>query len=387
MHVVVVGGGFGGVKAALELSKRQIGKVTLISNEPYFLHHATLYATATGKNYAESVIPLNVIFAEHPNVEIVEDYITSFDPRRHLISSKKKDYHYDKLVLALGSVTTYFGIPGLAEHGFGIKSLEDIKKFQEHIHDEVVHKKLDQNYFVIGAGQTGVELAAALNTYLRSLKTLYRLKNTDSKVTLVEAASEILPNLSKTASQKVAAQLKKQGIKILTNHKVQSLKGDHITVDGKLYPTTTAIWTSGVKNNPFFTEHAEYFHLAKNGHVNVNPYLEAMEDVYVIGDNNTVKHSHMAVPAMQQAKHVAKNIARVATKQPQLKYRSHSVPIGIPVGDRWGYVEWYGIYAAGRTGSFIRRLMELHGYKQLVPTKIAIPLWRAHDLHHVDDEF
>lgn len=387
MHVVVVGGGFGGVKAALELSKRQVGKITLISNEPYFLHHATLYATATGKNFAESVIPLNVIFANHPSIEVVQDYVTGFDPHRHLISSKKRDYHYDKLILALGSVTTYFGIPGLAEHGYGIKSLQDIKKFQEHIHDEVVEQKLDKDYFVIGAGQTGVELAAALNIYLKNLKTLYRLKNTASKVTLVESASRILPNLSKTASEKVRLELGIQGVDILTNHKVQAVNKKHITVDGKIYPTTTAIWTSGVANNPFFTEHSEYFHLAKNGHVNVNPYLEALDDVYVIGDNNTVKHSHMALPAMQQATHVAKNIVRIMTKRPQEPYRSKPVPIGIPVGDNWSYVEWYGIYAAGRTGSFIRRRMELNGYLQLVPTKIAIPLWRAHDLHHVDDEF
>src|SRR5690349_8560671 len=100
MHVVVVGGGFGGVKAALELSKRQIGKVTLISDQPYFLHHATLYATATGKSDEESVIPLNVIFAKHPNVEIIQDKIEHLDPSRKLISSKKRDYHYDKLVLA-----------------------------------------------------------------------------------------------------------------------------------------------------------------------------------------------------------------------------------------------------------------------------------------------
>ena len=387
MHVVVVGGGFGGVKAALELSKRQVGKITLISNEPYFLHHATLYATATGKNYAESVIPLNVIFANHPSVEVIQDYITAFDPRRHLISSKKRDYHYDKLILALGSVTTYFGIPGLAEYGYGVKSLEDIKKFQEHIHDEVVEQKLDNDYFVIGGGQTGVELAAALNMYLKNLKSLYRLKNTASKVTLVESASRILPNLSKTASEKVRLELGIQGVSILTNHKVQAVNKKHITVDGKIYPTTTAIWTSGVANNPFYTDHAEFFHLAKNGHVNVNPYLEALDDVYVIGDNNTVKHSHMALPAMQQATHVAKNIMRLITKRPQVAYKPKPVPIGIPVGDNWGYVEWYGIYAAGRTGAFLRRRMELHSLRQLVSDKIALPLWRAHDLHHIDDEF
>ena len=82
MNVTVVGGGFAGVKAALELSKRQVGKITLVSDEPYFLHHATLYATATGKNIAESVIPLKDIFAGYNNVTIVQDKISSIDPDR-----------------------------------------------------------------------------------------------------------------------------------------------------------------------------------------------------------------------------------------------------------------------------------------------------------------
>ena len=385
MHVVVVGGGFGGVKAALELSKRQIGKITLISDTSYFLHHATLYATATGKSTEESVIPLNVIFAHHPNVEIVQDRVTAFDPHRHLISSKKKDYHYDKLVLALGSVTTFFGIDGMAEHAYGIKSLEEVRKFHDHIHEEVVNQKLDKEYFVIGAGPTGIEMAGALNTYLRSLKTIYRLKNSHSKVTLVEAAQQIVPRMSKTAATKVSAQLKKQGIKVLVDHKVNALSKDAITIDGKKHTTSTAIWTSGVANNPFFKDAAQYFHLAPNGRVNVNPYLEAMDDVYVIGDNNTVKHSGMAWPALAQATHVAKNIARVATKRHQIKFRPHSAPCGLPVGDSWGYVEWYGIYVAGRTGALVRRYMELYGYCQLVPYKVALPVWRAHDLSAVDE--
>lgn len=387
MHVVVVGGGFGGVKAALELSKRQIGKVTLISAEPYFLHHATLYATATGKNMAESVIPLRVIFAHHPNVEIIEDFITSIDAHRKLISSKKRDYHYDKLILALGSVSSDLGIPGIKRHAYGIKSLDDVKEFQDHIHDEIVSKKLDKEYFVIGAGQTGVELAAALTIYLRSLRDMYRLPANTGKVSLIEASSTILPNLSRSARQKVHNELVKQGVSVRTNRKVNALHEDTITIEGVSYPTTTAIWTSGVANNPFYKEHDDVFSLSKNGHVHVNEYLEALDHVYVIGDNNTLKHSHMALPAMQQAKHVAKNIARLATRRPQLPYHSKSVPIGIPVGDTWAYVEWAGMYVDGRLGAFIRRRMELHGYKQLVPAKIAIPLWRAHDLHHVDDDF
>ncbi len=384
MHVVVVGGGFGGVKAVLELSKKQIGKITLISDQSYFLHHATLYATATGKNLAESVIPLKTIFAEHPNVEIIEDKITAFDPHRHLITGKK-DYNYDKLVLALGSVTTYFGIKGVADHAYGIQSLDQIQHFHQHLHDEIVTKQLDKEFFVVGAGATGIELAGALNEYLKTLKVLYRLKNRASKVTIVEAAPRIAPHMSTTATKKINAHLKQSGIKVLQNHKVEALDDDSITINGKEYLTQTAIWTSGSVNNPFYAANKEYFHLAPNGRVNVNPHLEALENVYVIGDGNTVKYSGMALPAMKQAKHVANNIAREATGRHKTAFHAYSVPVGVPVGDSWGYVEWHGIYVAGRTGAYFRRLMELHGYRQIVPLKVALPIWRAHNIPAVEE--
>lgn len=385
MHVIVVGGGFGGVKAALELSKRNIGKITLISDETYFLHHATLYATATGKSISESVIPLNTIFASHPRVEVVKDKVTTFDPDRRIIRSSKKTYVYDKLILALGSETTFFGIEGMQKHAYGIKSLEEVKEFHSHIYSEVVEKKLDKEFFIIGAGPTGVELAGALNEYVKSLTSLYRLKHNRSKVTVVEAAPQIVPRLSKTAATKITKRLKKQNIKVMINKKVQALNKDTITIDDKKHATNTAVWTSGVANNKFFVKNAAHFNLAPNGRVNVNPFLEALPNVYVIGDNNTVKYSGMALPAVQQASRAAKNIARTLSGQPQLKFRPKSVPCGVPVTENWGYVEWHGIYIAGRSGAFARRLMELYGYCQLVPLKTALPVWRAHHLSEITE--
>lgn len=386
MNIVVVGGGFGGVKAAVELSKRHLGKITLISDESYFLHHATLYATATGKDMSESVIPLGAIFANHPNVTVVNDRMTSLDPERRLMIGKKKQYHYDALVIAIGSVTTYFNISGMAQHAYGIKSLDEIRNFHEHIRKEVVEDKLDKEYFVIGAGPTGIELAGALNEYLRHLISMHRLKNSRARVTIVEAAPRILPKMSKTAARIVGKRLEKLGIKVLTDHKVEALDNDEITIKGKKTPTTTAIWTSGVANNAFFSQHPHLFHLSPDGRVNVNPYLEAMPHVYVIGDNNSVKHSGMAWPALQQATFVAKHLARVVSKRPHAAFRSHSVMCGVPVGDRWAYVEWLGLYVSGLPGSWIRRWMELYGYSQLVPFKTARRIWRAHDIPEIDAE-
>jgi NADH dehydrogenase len=386
MNIVVVGGGFGGVKAALELSKRQIGKITLISDETYFLHHATLYATATGKDMSESVIPLGEIFENIPNVTVIKDKMTSIDPERRLVIGNAKQYHYDQLVIAIGSVTTFFNINGMAKHAYGIKSLDEIKEFQDHIRKEVVEDKLDKEYFIIGAGPTGVELAGALNQYLKHLVSVHRLKNSRARVTLVEAAPRILPRSSKTAAKVVGKRLKSLGIKVLTNHKVEALSGECITIEGKKVPTTTAVWTSGVANNEFFAKHAHLFHLAPNGRVNVTPYLEAIPRVYVIGDNNTVKHSGMAWPAIYQGKFVAKHLTRIATRRPHAAFHPCSVMSGLPVGDRWGYVEWLGVYVSGLAGFRLRRWMELYGYQQLVPRKKARQIWRAHDIPEIDAE-
>lgn len=332
---------------------------------------------------SESVIPLEAFFVNHPNVEIIQDSITGLDAQRKLVTGSK-DYKYDKLILAMGSVTTYFGIKGMDKHSFGIKSLDEIQEFHAHVYTEVVEKKLNPEYFIIGGGPTGIELAGALQEYITSLKVLHRLPKSKAKVSLIEAAPRILPRMSKTAANKVTKQLKKQGVAIKVNKKVEKLSKDTITIDGKDFPTSTAVWTSGVANHPLFALYSDTFSLNAAGRVNVNPYLEAAPHIYVLGDNNTVKHSGMALPAMLQATHVAKNITRVATKRPQRKFRSHSVPQGVPTGDSWAYVEWHGIYVAGAFGAWVRRMMELYGYTRLVPLKTALPIWRAHDLSEVD---
>lgn len=385
MKIVVVGGGFAGVKATLELAKRHIGTITLISNESYFLHHATLYATATGRNVAESVIDLKDIFIDYPHVKVVKDTILSINDKKRIIASKKYQYHYDKAILALGAVTTHFGVKGLAQHAYGIKSLEEIKKFKDHIHDELIHKKLDKEYFVIGAGATGVELAGALQEYLNYLKTAYRLENSQTRVTVIEAAPRILPHASVTAAKLTSKHLKKLGIRVLANHKVNALDADHISIEGKKVRTTTAIWTAGVANHPFYKAHTDIFNLSPRGLVEVTPFLEAAPSIFVIGDNNTAKFSGTAWPALMQAVFVAKHISRIVSKRPLIHFRPHKAPFGLPVGEKWGYVEWKGLYVAGRAGYALRRLLELRGYRQLVSAEKALAVWRAHDIPQVDE--
>lgn len=385
MHTVVVGGGFGGVKTALELSKRNTGKITLISDEPYFLHHATLYATATGRAKAESVIQLEDIFKNHGNVTVVHDKMKSIDTARRLVVGGKKSYHYDKLVIAIGVVTTYFNIDGMSSHSYGIKTLKEVKKFKKHLHDELtLEKRFDKNYFVIGAGPTGVELAGALVEYLNRIAEFHHIKHAKPRIVLVEAADRILPRMSKTASKKVHKQLEKQGVKILTGKMVESLDDDEIMIAGKKYPTQTAVWTSGVTNHPFFKKHADVFELAPNGRVVVDSHMMAAPNIFVIGDNAATPYTGLAWTALKDADFVAKHLARIRSKQPLKPANHRSFVSGVPTGDNWAYVEKSGIYAAGWLGAWLRRRIELNGYLELVPRQTALAAWKAHDQYEED---
>lgn len=303
MNTVVVGGGFAGVKAALELAKKNLGRVTLISDETFFLHHATLYATATGRATAESVVTLKHIFEDYKNVKIIHDSMISVDPDRKMVVGKKKSYEYDALVIAIGAVTTHFDIHGMNTHSFGVKTLNEVREFNRHLHEELIaDKHLDKHYVIIGAGPTGVELAGMLQTYLGEIAKAHHIKRAKVNILLVEAADRVLPRLSKTASKKVQQHLEKIGVKVLTGHKVESLGKDFITVAGRKVATETAVWTSGVANHEFFSRHPEYFQLGVNGRVEVNQYLEAYRDVYVLGDNADTRHSGLARTALEDGR-------------------------------------------------------------------------------------
>lgn len=381
MHITIVGGGFAGVRAALEMDKRKLGKITLISNEPYFLHHATLYQTATGGDKDESVIPLSKIFEGRPNINLVIDNMKAIDPNRKLVVGHKKDYEYDKLVIAIGSVTNFFNIDGIAQHAFGIKSLQEVEKFTGHIREEIVtNKHLDKNYFVIGAGQTGVELAASLSEELNDLTNSNIGIHGKVHLTVVEADTRVVPRLSATASKLIGRRLAALNIKVLTNHKVMSLGDENIVIDGRSRPTETAVWTSGVANNPFFAQHQSYFMLAKNGRVVVDEHLMASTNIYVLGDNNNVKYSGTAGPAYAQAEFLAKHLKRLENNLPQRPFRPHQSPCAVPVGRNWAYVEYMGIYVAGRIGYALRRLLELTDYTKILPFALAVKTWQKHAL-------
>lgn len=374
MHIVIVGGGFGGVKTALELARRTSYKITLISDKSYFQYYPALYSTATGHNYRESWAPLKDIFVGCKNLTITKDTIETLDPtKRTVTGASGKHYRYDELVLALGSVTTYFGIKGLDAYSFGIKSEAEIRRLQQHIFKEMSDGTDDEkNYVIIGAGPTGVELAGALGEYIMEVRRHFRIRKKRLKISLVEAAPRVLPRLSEASSARALKRLKSLGINVETNRKVEKQTVDSLYVNGRALSTQTVIWTSGVSNAPFYKNNAEHFQLNERGKVVVNHFLKAREHVYVIGDNAATPYAGLAQTALHDAIFVAKHL-----KGSKRHYKAKMPPTVIPIGADWALMEWGRLHFGGRAGVFIRHAADMIGYNDILPISWAIGAWRA----------
>ena len=388
-NVIIVGGGFGGVKTALELADDTSLNVTLISDKDHFVYYPALYSTATGGSHLQSFVPLSDIFRTVPNVTIIQDKIVGVDThRKHIIGESKKHYEYDMVVFALGVVTSYFGIEGIEKYSYSIKSHDEVVRFKNHLHDELVQDKhLDKHYVIVGAGPTGVELAAGLASYLKLIARNHDVKRAKVRIKLVEAAPRVMPRMSEKASALIDKRLRSLGVDVMLNKKVESEDDDSIMISGKDIESKTVVWTAGVTNHPFFSEHADVFELSKNGRVVVDEHMQAAPDVYVIGDNAFTPFSGLAQTALHDAQFVSQVIRARAHHRDLPKYHAVKPPVVVPVGKNWAILEWGPIRVTGWLGSWIRRAADMIGYHDILPIGQALGVWRAEYVTEEDCTF
>lgn len=374
--VIVVGGGFGGVRAAEKLAKHDELEVTLLSAIDSFAYYPQLYHAATGGAHSEASIPLKELLGKSP-IHLVIDTLSVLDADKKQITTQSGEtYHYDQLVLALGSVTNYFGITGLAENSFDIKTIEGAEKFKRHLHEQLIRdKKPELDYIVVGAGPTGVELASALVEYLYKIVRMHGVKHGRYSVDLVEAAPRILPRSSERVASKVQRRLEKLGVKIITNSVVQQETVDELIMKDRSIRSTTVVWTAGVSNNPFFKLHNHIFHLAKNGKVEVDSQMEGAPDVYVIGDSAATQYSGLAQTAVLDADFIVKDMLAKLSAKTRKPYKQKVPATVTPVGSLWaaaqvGKFEFYGI-----TGWLLRRIADFIAYSDVETKPQAIKSW------------
>lgn len=374
--IVIVGGGFGGIKAALELAHDNRFSITLISDRDDFRVYPTLFHVSTGGSRKVASIHLSEIFENKP-VKVVIDTVTGIDKAKRTVTTKSGGvFAYEAVILGLGVTTNYFGIKGLQEFSFGIKTLEDAEELKAHLHKQLcTNRKYDLNYVVVGGGPTGVELAGALPQYIKTIAKNQGLRKRKIHIDLIEAAPRLVPRMPKDISRAVARNLRRQGVKIYTKTAVQAQTADALMVNNKPIRSHTVIWTAGIANSSFFKE--QDFQLTRTGKVRVDHFLQAEPGLYVIGDNADTPYSGMAQTALYDGKFVAQNLQRIASNQDPKPYTAKKPIYVLPAGPNWAAVLWGKVRIFGWLGWVLRSLADLRLYHDYLPVDKATMRWIA----------
>jgi NADH dehydrogenase len=372
--VLIVGGGFAGVKAALELANDNRFEITLLSDSNHFRYYPTLYHAATGGRRANAIIPYGRLFEGKP-VDVVHGKAITVDRRAKIVTTEQGgSYEYDTLILALGVVTNYFNIPGLQEYSYGIKSIEEVEKFKAHLHQQLIdERKPDLNYVVVGGGPTGIELAGVLPSYMKQLMKAHGIRGRSIHVDLVESSPRLLPRSPRDVSRLLQRRLRRLGVRLHLGKVVQGQTADALTVSGKPIQSHTVVWTAGVTNNPFFA--TNNFVLMPRGKVATDIYLQAEDNVFVLGDNANTPYSGMAQTAVVDAVFVADNLKRRADGKNYKSYVAKEPWSVIPAGERWAAATRGGFRVYGIGGWLLREAADLVAFHDYEPWQEASKQW------------
>jgi len=352
-HVVIVGGGFGGLSAARALRAVQV-RVTLIDKRNYHLFRPMLYQVATGLLSADEIAgPLRSILSDQRNVDVLLDEVTGIDATQRVVHLKERELPYDFLILATGIQYNYFGHDEWRSFAPGLESLDDADVIRgkillaferaeglasaaqtpEQVPADEIRRLL--TFVLVGAGTVGVEMAGTLAEMSRmALAHDFRhIDPTAARILLYEAAPRILPTYPEDLSFKAQRHLESLGVEVFTNARVTSVDADGIVVGGKRVPAGTVLWGAGVLASPA----ARWLgaETDKQGKIVVQPDLSVRDhpEIFAIGDTahlvaparnlfgiksrTPMLMPGVAQPAIQEGKYVADVIRRRVAARPE----------------------------------------------------------------------
>jgi NADH dehydrogenase len=329
-HVVVVGAGFGGLAVARALAADPV-QVTVVDRRNFHTFQPLLYQVATAGLEGESIThTVRGIFHGASNVNVHLGTVANVDFETHeLRTAEGTTISWDRLVLAAGAVTATFGVPGVDQYGFGLKSLDDALRLRSHLLRQFeladVNPELigdgAMTVVIVGGGPTGVELAGALAELfsLVLVKDYPHLDLSRARVVLVEAGDRLLPMLHPRLSEHARKTLEARGIEVLLGETVEKATDGSVGLaSGTSLTTRTLVWAAGVRAHPL--AEATGLPLDRSGRIVVGPDLRVPghADVFVIGDLAAARDRHedllpqLAPVAMQQGRHVAAELRREA---------------------------------------------------------------------------
>ncbi len=334
-HVVIVGGGFAGLKAAHVLAGKAV-RVTLIDRRNFNLFQPLLYQVASGLvSQADVASPLRQLVGQAPNVQILLGEVDDLDVDAREVIFNDRRYRYDQLILAAGATSSYFGHDDWRAFATPMKTLEDAAAIRRQVLSALEEaeqtpdperRKLLQSVVVIGGGPTGCELAASLNDLMRH--TLERdFKQLDPQhctVTLVDPGDRVLRAMDPQLSEAAGKRLLHNGVQLLLGGRVKTMEAGRVVVDTtageRILEAGTICWTAGVSASPLgklLAERCSGLDVDRGGRVVVQPdfSIPGHPEIRVVGDLCSYSHTAdgkplpgMAGPAVQMGGWVARDI-------------------------------------------------------------------------------
>ncbi|MBS1709894.1 MAG: NAD(P)/FAD-dependent oxidoreductase [Armatimonadetes bacterium] len=321
-RVVVLGGGFGGLKCAQALARADV-EVTVIDKANHHLFQPLLYQVATaGLSPANIAWPIRNILRHQDNVTVLMAEVTGIDTAGKLVRHSEGETPYDTLVVATGSRNAYFGHADWTEHTLGLKDIDDalamrnsvLRAFEEAEAQPDAQARLPYlTFVVIGGGPTGVEMAGALAELAkRAMASDFRhIDPTHARVVLIEAGDRLLSTFPEDLSAKAAASLRGLGVELRLGKRVQKIGDGYVCLADDQIFTKNVVWAAGMEATP-----AAIWLGVTPGHggrVVVDDHLRVvgLEDVYAVGDVAEVQGQELpgvAQVAMQGGRYVAGQI-------------------------------------------------------------------------------
>jgi NADH:ubiquinone reductase (H+-translocating) len=341
-RVVVVGGGFGGTRAVQRLARRQVRgavEVTLVDRTNHHVFAPLLYQVATaGLSPQDVAHSLRALTAKRPNVAVRLGTVQAVDLQRRLVHLGHGDpLPYDQLILAPGSVTADYGVPGVAEHALTLKSVSDAIAIRNHMLMQFETAAVDRHHdpgsltmVVAGGGPTGVELAGAIAELAAVMlaKDFAGVPLNGVRIVLVEKRDALLPGFTEASRSYARRKLEGMGVEVRLGVGIRRVLPDSVELDdGSLVPTRTVVWAAGVQANPL--TRALGVPLERSGRIAVEAdlTLPGHPEVFVIGDAAVIRDARgvvspqVAPAAMQQGRHAAEQVIRRLQGRPTVAFR------------------------------------------------------------------
>ncbi len=336
-RVLILGGGFGGLHAAIGLAKLPVD-VTLVDRRNHFTFQPLLYQVALAVlSPANIAQPIRTIFRNKPNVEVLMDEALSFDLERRQVQMKSGAMmEYDYLIVATGATHSYFGRDDWAHLAPGLKSVEDAIEIRRRVllAFELAERQMLEtgshpplNFVVIGGGATGVELAGAISDIARIFmrRDFRHIDPAMAKVMILEGSPRILPSYPEDLSQKAVEQLNHIEVEVHTDTRVTDIQPGYVIANGQRIDAVVTLWAAGVQASPLGKLLG--VETDKRGCVMVDLHLNppGHPEIFVCGDLAHVEESGhqipgVAQPAMQMGDHAAQMIGQDLDGKPRTNF-------------------------------------------------------------------